>query len=249
MRMKMKSRIFALAAAIAAITTTGVASAQDYSFSWNPRSGDVWVDTQLDDVNRYGTRYREPFVNEMVRYYGAPRDLVSELLGTRNWAPGDVYYACSIAQVIGRPCRYVVEEWDRDHGQGWGNVAQRLGIKPGSPEFHRLKRGFVPTYDRWARPISIDDQLRREFPNRAHGKSADLVRGDHGKGKADRGNSGKGSKADGPDRHPAKAGKHQGAGSAKGSGNGNDSGKGAKGDGNAKGGKGDKGNGKGNGKG
>ena len=30
-------------------------------------------------------------------------DLVAELLVNRHWAPGDVYYACSIAQVIGRP--------------------------------------------------------------------------------------------------------------------------------------------------
>jgi hypothetical protein len=81
-----------------------------------------------------------------------------------------VYYACAIAQVIGRPCRYVVDEWRHDHGQGWGALAHRLGIKPGSAEFHRLKRGFVPTYDRWARPIVIDDDLRSDFPNR--GKAA-----------------------------------------------------------------------------
>ena len=41
-----------------------------------------------------------------------------------------------------------------------GALAQRLGIKPGSPEFHALKKGFVPTYDRWARPIDIDDEHR-----------------------------------------------------------------------------------------
>lgn len=197
-----KSRLFGLAAAIAALTSPGIAAAQDYSFGWNPRSGDVWVDTQLEDVNRYGTRYREPFVNEMTRYYGAPRDLVTELLGTRNWAPGDVYYACALAQVLGRPCRYVVDEWERDHGQGWGNLAQRLGIKPGSAEFHRLKRGFVPTYDRWARPIAIDEDLHRHFPNRAkalqargNGASKFDSRGPGNSGKADkpRGNAGQGN--------------------------------------------------------
>lgn len=115
--MPLKPRIFALAAAVAALT--GVpAFAQDFSFGWNPRSGDVWVDSQLSDVNRYGSRYRQPFVDEMVRYYGAPRDLVSSLLVERHWAPGDVYYACAIAQILGRPCRYVVDIWERDHEQG-----------------------------------------------------------------------------------------------------------------------------------
>jgi len=169
MHMKSQTRLMALATALAALLGAGTASAQDYPFGWDPRSGDVWVDTWLGDMNRYGSRYRDPFVDEMVRYYGAPRDLVTDLLVTRHWAPGDVYYACALASVIGRPCRYVVDTWERDHAQGWGNVARTLGIKPGSAEFHRLKKGFVPTYDRWARPISIDTDLERDFPGRAKG--------------------------------------------------------------------------------
>jgi hypothetical protein len=186
MTFSLKSKLTALTLVIAGFT--GTAIAQDYTFNWNPRTGDVWVDSQLNDVNRYGTRYREPFVDEMVRYYGAPRDLVNELLVTRRWAPGDVYYACSIAHTLGRPCRYVVNEWDRNHGKGWGVVAKELGIKPGSAEFHRLKRGFVPTYDRWARPIDIDADLRRDFPNRGHAKVS-KDHSDHGKGHADVGHS------------------------------------------------------------
>jgi hypothetical protein len=170
MTFKLKTKLTALALVIAGFT--GNVAAQDFTFGWNPRSGDVWVDNQLNDVNRYGTRYREPFVDEMVRYYGAPRDLVNDLLVSRRWAPGDVFYACSIAHTLGRPCRYVVDEWDRNHGKGWGAVAKELGIKPGSAEFHRLKRGFVPTYDRWARPITIDADLRKDFPNRGHGVKA-----------------------------------------------------------------------------
>lgn len=170
-----------LAAALAA--GIGSASAQDFTIAWNPRSGDVWVDTWLGDMNRYGMRYRDPFIDEMVRYHGAPRDLVTDLLVRQRWAPGDVYYACTIAQVIGRPCRYVVDEWSTHHAQGWGAVAKRLGIKPGSAQFHRLKNGFVPTYDRWSRPIVLDADLRRAYPN--HGKSkskANPAHADHGKG-------------------------------------------------------------------
>ena len=146
----------------------GTASAQTFTFGWNPRSGDTWVDVWLGDMNRYGSRYRDPFVDEMVRYHAAPRDLVVDLLG-RRWAPGDIYFACALAQLVGRPCRYVVEMYERDHGQGWGNIARRLGIKPGSAQFHQLKRGMVPSYDRWGRPIELDAQLRRDFPGRGKG--------------------------------------------------------------------------------
>lgn len=169
MRATWTSRWAALLVAAAATFGFGSASAQDYSFGWNPRSGDVWVDTWLSDVNRYGARYRDPFVDEMVRYYGAPRDLVTGLLVDRRWAPGDVYFACAIASIIGRPCRYVADIWERDHAQGWGEVAKGLGIKPGSAEFHRLKKGFVPSYDRWGRSITLDQQLQRDFPGRGKG--------------------------------------------------------------------------------
>ena len=173
-------KALALALAIGAISAP--LAAQDYAISWNPRSGDVWVDQRLGDINRYGTRYRDPFVNEMVRYYGAPRDLVTDLLVRRNWAPGDVYYACSIAHILGIPCRNVVDDWDRNHGQGWGVVAQRMGIKPGSAEFHQLKRGFVPSYDRWGRPIVLDAELERAYPDRGKGKhGASHASGSHGK--------------------------------------------------------------------
>ncbi|MCE7032018.1 hypothetical protein LY625_05200 [Lysobacter sp. GX 14042] len=158
-------RMIALATGLATLLGTGQAVAQDYAFGWNPRTGDGWIDTWLGDVNRYGARYRAPFIDEMVRYHAAPRALVVELLDAR-WAPGDIYYACAVAKIVGRPCRHVVGEWERNHGEGWGALARQLGITPGSNGFHRLKRGFVPTYDRWSRPIYIDGDMRDEYPGR-----------------------------------------------------------------------------------
>ena len=169
----------------------GSAHAQTFSLDWNPRSGDVWVDAQLADMNQYGARYRDPFIDEMVRYHAAPRDLVTDLLVNRRWAPGDIYFACAIAQVIGRPCRQVADEWERDHGQGWGVVAKRLGIKPGSAEFHRLKKGFVPSYDRWGRPIELDADLKRAYPNHGQGGKPDKAKGNE-KGNANGKGNGKG---------------------------------------------------------
>ena len=209
-----------LALAVALAAASGGVVAQAFVFGFNPRSGDVWVDTQLRDMNNYGYRDREPFIDEMVRYHGAPRDLVRDLLINERWAPGDIYYACSIASIIGRPCRYVVDQWERDHGQGWGVMAKRMGIKPGSAEFHRLKRGFVPTYDRWARPINLDDDLRRAFPDRGKGKGGKVGGGkvkttahsDHGGGKAKSDQSGKSKagKSDGGSKDKSGQGKDKG---------------------------------------
>lgn len=226
MRMHRPLTTLALATCLFA---AGTAQAQTLGLNWNPRTGDVWVDTQLADINRYGTSYRDPFIDEMVRYHGAPRDLVTDLLVNQRWNAGDVYYACTIAQVIGRPCRYVADQWQQNRGQGWGALAQRLGIKPGSAEFHRLKKGFVPTYDRWARPITLDADLQRAYPDRG---KAGKARGVASPTKAAVGKS---------PRHAA-GGKHATAPSTKSKGP--PAGKGGKGE---QGGKGN-GQGKGNGK-
>ncbi len=199
---------FVLAAALAA--GLGSAHGQTFSLNWNPRSGDVWVDSQLADVNRYGSRYRDPFIDEMVRYHDAPRDLVTELLVNRRWAPGDVYYACTIAQVIGRPCGYVADEWQQHHGEGWGAMAKRLGIKPGSAEFHRLKKGFVPTFDRWSRPITLDAELHRVYPNR--GKTGAAHPGEKGKGQRIGHGTGHSDKDKGEKGHKGKKGNNKGNG-------------------------------------
>lgn len=139
--------------AISLAIACGPLVAQDLESGWNPRTGDAWIDDTLGDINRYGARYREAFIDELVRYHGAPRDYVTDLLVEQHWAPGDIYYACAIAAIIGRSCRYVAEQWQRDHAEGWGVLAQRLGIEHGSEELQRLKDGFAPTYERWARPL------------------------------------------------------------------------------------------------
>jgi hypothetical protein len=192
--------------AAALVSAAGAATAQDFVFGWNPRTGDVWVDNTLGDMNQYGYRYRESFVDELVRYYDAPRDYVTELLVQQRWAPGDVYYACAIGEVIGRSCRYVADEWEQDHVQGWGVLAQRLGIKPCSGEFHRLKQGFVPTYDHWARPIELDDRLRAAYPDRGNERLVEKIRRDL----RDDDGPGNNGKARGNDGAPGNSGKAKG---------------------------------------
>lgn len=206
----MRKLIASTALALTLAFGASSASAQDFTIGWNPRSGDVWVDTWLGDMNRYGTRYRDPFVDEMVRYHGAPRDLVISLLD-RRWAPGDIYFACALARLAGRPCREVVTMWERDHGQGWGAMAKRLGIKLGSPQFHQLKRGMVPTYDRWGRTIVLDAQLERDFPGRGKGAQ--------GKGSQSRPQQGKGPEQGPPQGRGNKGGGQGNGNSGKDNGN------------------------------
>ncbi|MCD9007391.1 hypothetical protein LDO31_14320 [Luteimonas sp. XNQY3] len=132
---------------------------------WSAATGDDWLDTWLADVNTYAGRYRGAFVDELVRYQGAPRAFVTELLdaGAR---PADVYLACATARALGRTCREVVGEWRRDPAAGWREVLARLDAGRGTETFARVRRGLVSSFDRWARPIRLDAALRRAFPDR-----------------------------------------------------------------------------------
>ena len=133
---------------------------------WAPRTGDAWVDRWLEDLNRYAERYRPAFVDELVRYRGAPRALVEQMTGDPLWVPADVYMACALAQALGRTCRDVAAEWRRDPADGWAAVAERLDGERHREAIARIKRGLVESYDRWARPIQLDASLRRAFPDR-----------------------------------------------------------------------------------
>lgn len=139
---------------VASLLLAGTASAQQTAFPWNPRSGDAWVDAQLADINAYGGRYRGAFIDELARYRAAPRDLVTELVDERNWAPGDVYYACALAQVLGRPCRSLVEAWGKFHDEGWAAVAEKAGIATRPEAMQRLKQAITGSYERWGRPLA-----------------------------------------------------------------------------------------------
>lgn len=130
---------FLLAAALAAPALAPLpAHAQDVAIGWSARTGDVTVDARLGDINVWGRADRSGFVEDVVVSFGAPRGYVDDLYG-RGWAPGDIWWACALAQQLRLACSEVVGRYERDPGRGWGAVAQALGIRPGSPEFHALK--------------------------------------------------------------------------------------------------------------
>ena len=117
----------------------GKANLDEFAFGFSPRTGDGFVDAQLGDINVFASGNKDGFIDDVVVSFGAPRYLVREYYYDRRWAPGDIYYACAIAYQLRRPCVEILDLYERDHGQGWGVIAQRLGIKPGSPAFHALK--------------------------------------------------------------------------------------------------------------
>jgi hypothetical protein len=129
--------------------------------AWRARTGDEWLDHWLVDVNRYAAHHRAAFIDEIVRYLGAPRSLVEPLLESEGMLPADLYYACALAHVQARPCREVVDRLTQSQDADWQAIATALGVEPGGAAQLRIKRGLVASYAHWARPITLDAPLRR----------------------------------------------------------------------------------------
>ncbi len=55
--------------------------------------------------------------------------------------PADAYMMLRLSEMSGQPVRMVQEQYYAEKGKGWGAMAKSLGIKPGSRQFHALKRG------------------------------------------------------------------------------------------------------------
>jgi hypothetical protein len=165
----MRRHLTTLALAIGLIVS---ASASAVTIGYRPRTGDIWIDTHLTDINRYGRMDNNYFIDDLVSSFGAPRYFVRDLLTVRRWEPADVYFACALAYQVNRPCVDVVRDYGDDRGQGWGVIAQRMGIKPGSEAFHALKGRLGKSGERY----------RGHFPSSAHPSGHDDHPGNSGKG-------------------------------------------------------------------
>lgn len=55
--------------------------------------------------------------------------------------PADAYMVFRLGEMSSRSTDYVLSKYRVSKRKGWGELAKKLGIKPGSREFHALKNG------------------------------------------------------------------------------------------------------------
>lgn len=171
------------------------ALSDSYAFGFSPRTGDVWMDAQLGDMNVYANGDRRGFIDDIVLSFGAPRYVVDQYVVERRWAPGDVYFGCALAHQLRVPCLDVLRDYDKHHGQGWGAVAKRMGIKPGSAQFHALKGNVGKSNGKFKAkskgsnkgPVMHDGNDHGPGNAGKGGKSKETGNGGKGKDKKDKG--------------------------------------------------------------
>ena len=110
------------------------------TISFNPRTGDVEMDGFLKDVNNEALKDINKFKDNVVTKFNIVKADVDKLL--KDMMPGDVYMAAQVSTTIGKPVTEVSTAYNKNKDKGWGAIAKEMGIKPGSAEFHKLKKSM-----------------------------------------------------------------------------------------------------------
>ncbi|MBI5206055.1 MAG: hypothetical protein HZA11_14170 [Nitrospirae bacterium] len=127
------------------------------------------------------------FRADLSAQFGLPVPDVDILMKTLP-TPGDVYMTLRVGRIANKPTEVVIKEYKANRGKGWGVIAKNLGIKPGSREFHELKRGDLgpgsKSDDGKGKGKGKDKKAKSDF---REGKDTDTERstgtGDGGKGR------------------------------------------------------------------
>jgi hypothetical protein len=98
------------------------------------------LDVFLDNLNIQARADMNGFSARVSAQFGVPQAQVQTVIGTVR-QPADAFMVFQLGQMANSPPETVVQVYKANRGKGWGVIAKSLGIKPGSPEFHALKRG------------------------------------------------------------------------------------------------------------
>jgi len=85
----------------------------------------------------------------------------------------DAYMILRIGELSHRPLDDVIKVYRVNRNKGWGVMAKNLGIKPGSSEFHALKRGHDLDY--------ASDNNKSQSSGKSNGKGKNKNKKNKGK--------------------------------------------------------------------
>lgn len=98
------------------------------------------LDGFLRSVNVQAKTDMRSFSVRVAAQFGVPEARVIAVIEKVD-SPADVFMVFQIGQWTGRPHQLIIATYNNNKGKGWGVIARRLGIRPGSPEFHALRSG------------------------------------------------------------------------------------------------------------
>lgn len=105
----------------------------------NPKTGDKKFDSYLKRMNEEAKEDPEGFIRRLSERHNVPEQEIREAREKHGLDFGETYMATVLARRTNQRVAVIAEQYKQNKGQGWGVMAQRMGIKPGSPEFKQMK--------------------------------------------------------------------------------------------------------------
>ncbi|MDP2276603.1 MAG: hypothetical protein Q8K51_00105 [Nitrospirota bacterium] len=102
-------------------------------------SADSEFDSFITSMDVQAEANMADFQVRLGAYFGASTSQVETITMSVD-RPGDAYMCFRVAEIAKKPVDIVLKEYRANKGKGWGVIAKNLGIKPGSREFHKLKK-------------------------------------------------------------------------------------------------------------
>lgn len=98
------------------------------------------LDNFLSDLNIQAKGDAGGYSIKLSAQFGVPLPEVQAIIKTVA-VPADAFMCLQLSQMTNTQPDKVVQTYNYNKDKGWGAIAKELGIKPGSAEFHALKRG------------------------------------------------------------------------------------------------------------
>ena len=111
----------------------------NYGMSYKAKSGDSELDLTLGNINTEAQADIQRFMSDLSSQYNVPKCDIEDMINLDGFEPADAFMAVKVSNLSGKPLEDVANEYKNNKAKGWGVIAQKMGIKPGSEEFHALK--------------------------------------------------------------------------------------------------------------
>ncbi len=103
------------------------------------KTGDIELETDLNTINAKAKVNFGEFKVDMAGTYNIDEKKIDYMKVELEMEPAEIYLALEIGRISNRKIDEVLEIYRLNKSKGWGFIAKKMGIKPGSDEFHLLK--------------------------------------------------------------------------------------------------------------
>lgn len=146
----MKKMIFITAMAI-------MFSLQGIELGFSAKTGDAEFDMFLNDVNMNAKADLKVFRTQISAEYKTTDNTIDEGLIKLKMEPAELFLSLEMAKLTKKEPAEVMKVYSANKKEGWGVIAKKLGIKPGSKEFKALK-----AKSKYKKEKSKKEQYRKE---------------------------------------------------------------------------------------